>query len=361
MIFPNMLLAQAIGRWGNFVNQEAYGRIVRESFYNGWPAFIKETMYINGNFQEPTFLYESVGNIIGFILIVFIYKKISKPKRGDMVYAYLMWYGAVRLIVEQFRSDSLMFMGFKMAQITSVVFFIIGMSGMLGLFRKLFVKKPIILFDFDGTLADTEQVIMATFQKMFAKYLPDYQMTEEDRIAVLGPTLKETFEKYHFPGNFEDFVKEYREINFAMHEEYVKPMAHAEELLSALKKENYRIGIVSNKFADAIRLGLKVTKLESYIDLIIGLEEVSDPKPDPEGIRKACIRLKGSYDNCIYVGDNFNDIQAGINAGVYTIGFNEDETRKANMMKAHPNTVVAELTDILTVLKEDHSWTKDMN
>ena len=361
MIFPSLLLAQAIGRWGNFFNQEAYGRVVSEAFYKGWPSFIKNAMYINGNYQEPTFLYEGFGNIIGFILIVFVYKKFSKPKRGDLVYAYLMWYGIVRLIVEQFRSDSLMFMGFKMAQLTSVVFIIIGVLGMLGLFRKLFKTKPVVLFDFDGTIADTEGVIIATYKTLFDKYLPDYQLTDSDRNSLLGPTLKETFEKYQFPGQLDDLIAEYKKTNFALHEEYVKPMTGAIELLSNLKENGYKLGVVSNKFNDAIELGLNITGLNKYIDVVIGLDKVVDSKPNPEGIRKACIELKGNFDNCVYVGDNFTDMMAGINAGAYTIGFNEDATRKASMMEAKPNCVVDKLTDIINVLKEDHSWTKDLN
>ena len=68
-IVPNILVAQAIGRWGNFLNQEAYGRVVEESFYSGWPQLIKDQMFIAGQFREPTFLYESVLNIVGFLLI----------------------------------------------------------------------------------------------------------------------------------------------------------------------------------------------------------------------------------------------------------------------------------------------------
>ena len=71
-IVPNILIAQAIGRWGNFMNQEAYGRVVDEAYFNLFPAFIKNIMFIDGAYREPTFLYESVLNIIGYILIVYV-------------------------------------------------------------------------------------------------------------------------------------------------------------------------------------------------------------------------------------------------------------------------------------------------
>ena len=96
-IFPNLMLAQAIGRWGNFMNQEAYGQIVSGDFYAHWPSFIKDQMYIDGYYRQPTFLFESVGNIVGFLLITFVYKKYGRRKRGDtgLCLFGMVWYGTL--------------------------------------------------------------------------------------------------------------------------------------------------------------------------------------------------------------------------------------------------------------------------
>ncbi len=67
---PNVLIAQAVGRWGNFLNQEAFGQVVSESFYNGWPLWLKNHMFIGGEFRQPMFLLESSLNILGFLLII---------------------------------------------------------------------------------------------------------------------------------------------------------------------------------------------------------------------------------------------------------------------------------------------------
>ena len=115
-MMPNILIAQVIGRWGNFMNQEAYGDIVSADYFTHFPAFIKDNMYIDGFYRMPMFLYEGIGNLIGFILIKTVFKKYGYKKRGDYVYAYLMWYGMVRFFVEMFRSDALMFMGLRVAQ-----------------------------------------------------------------------------------------------------------------------------------------------------------------------------------------------------------------------------------------------------
>ena len=89
-IFPNVLIAQALGRWGNFINQEAFGGIVEPSYYNGWPSFIKERMLIDGAYRQPTFLYESIANLIGFFLIVFVFRRYGRRKRGDLAWGPIL-------------------------------------------------------------------------------------------------------------------------------------------------------------------------------------------------------------------------------------------------------------------------------
>jgi phosphatidylglycerol---prolipoprotein diacylglyceryl transferase len=357
-IVPNILVAQAIGRWGNFLNQEAYGRVVQESFYNGWPQLIKEQMFIAGQFREPTFLYESVLNIVGFLLIVFVLKKFSKPKRGDLVYAYLMWYGLIRFFIEGLRADSLMFLGLRSAQLVSVAFIIVGILGTLGLFRKLLKKEqPIILFDFDGTLMDTEPAIIESFKQVFNKYAPDMIITREMELSFLGPTLWETFGNYLPNESADQLVEEYRTINFAMHKTHVKPIEGAKELLADLKEKGYVLGIVSSKLTDAIDLGLNLFEMKDYFDVIIGLEQVKKHKPDPEGLFEACKKLGKGHDSVIYVGDTTGDIKAGINAGMFTIAFAADQERKELLEKMKPTRLISSLSEISEVLKEDVEWT----
>lgn len=357
-IVPNILVAQAIGRWGNFLNQEAYGRVVQESFYSGWPQLIKDQMFIAGQFREPTFLYESVLNIVGFLLITFVLKKFSKPKRGDMIYAYLMWYGVSRFFIEGLRSDSLMFMGLRSAQLVSIAFILVGVLGTLGLFRKLLKReKPIILFDFDGTLMDTEPAIIDSFKQVLAKYAPDLIITREMELSFLGPTLWETFGKYLPNESADKLVEEYRTINFEMHKTHVKPIEGAKELLGELKQNGYQLGIVSSKLTDAIDLGLNLFDMKDYFDVIIGLEQVKKHKPDPEGLFEACKKLGKGHDSVIYVGDTTGDVLAGINAGMFTIAFAKDQERKELLEKAKPTRLISSLSEINDVLKEDVEWT----
>ena len=127
IIVVGLLLAQSVGRWGNFFNQEAYGRIVTLSFLKKLklPSFIISKMYIDGYYREPTFLYESILSFLGFLLLVVI-RKLKNIKVGQITGIYLIWYGIERLIIESFRSDSLMLNNIKIAQLISIIFIIIG-------------------------------------------------------------------------------------------------------------------------------------------------------------------------------------------------------------------------------------------
>ena len=124
---PGLLLGQIIGRWGNFFNSEAHGGIVSRTFLEKLhlPNFIIEGMHINGNYYHPTFLYESMLNLICFVVLM-ILRRNKKFKTGTFVGIYLIWYGVVRFFIESMRTDSLMLGSLKMAQVISIVLVIGG-------------------------------------------------------------------------------------------------------------------------------------------------------------------------------------------------------------------------------------------
>lgn len=118
-IIPGVILAQAIGRWGNFMNQEAHGGPVTEEFISKFPQFIQKGMFIGGTYYHPTFLYESVCNLIIFgILMYILYKK--RNQHGVVLGSYMVFYSIVRFFIEGMRTDSLMFFSLRIAQIVSL-------------------------------------------------------------------------------------------------------------------------------------------------------------------------------------------------------------------------------------------------
>ena len=361
LILSNVLIAQAIGRWGNFMNQEAFGGIVPESFFNGFPTFIKDMMFINGNYHHPTFLYESVANIVGWILIVLVLKRFSRIKRGDLTFAYLMWYGATRFFIEGLRTDSLYFFNIRIAQLISVIFLLVGLFGYLGGFQKIIGKpKPIILWDFDGTLGNTQELIIKTFKKVFEIHKPDYNLSDEEVRSFLGPTLEDTFMK-HFDANRVDaIIDEYREINIAMHADYVTEMEHATEVLTALKNDGYRMGIVSNKQTASLMVGVELLEMQDFFEVVLGSDLFNPEKPDPAGIDLALEQMNVDKGGVIYIGDTPSDIIAGQRAGSFTIGYVFDKMREKELRETNPNRVIDDLREVQEILKEDHEWTITM-
>lgn len=137
ILTPSLILGQAIGRWGNFFNKEAHGIEVSLSFLEKLhlPNFIIEGMYINGTYYHPTFLYESIWCLIGFIILIII-RKITKRKEGIITYSYFIWYGMGRLFIEGLRTDSLYLFNIRISQLVSIILILIGIIGILYIFLR---------------------------------------------------------------------------------------------------------------------------------------------------------------------------------------------------------------------------------
>ena len=127
IIVVGLIIAQAIGRWGNFFNSEAYGQVTTYAELKAQqiPTFIINGMYILGEYRQPTFFYESTWCFAGFLAMLII-RKYKYLKRGQLTGFYLFWYGLGRLLIESLRTDSLMLGPIKIAQVVSIVFIITG-------------------------------------------------------------------------------------------------------------------------------------------------------------------------------------------------------------------------------------------
>ncbi|MFA6662348.1 MAG: prolipoprotein diacylglyceryl transferase [Bacilli bacterium] len=159
IVMPGFLIGQIFGRWGNFFNQEAHGGIVpgvtldaqREWLSNFLPNFIVNQMYIYDvnsagsyvwAYWQPTFLYESVLNLIGLAIILILRKWWKKYYVGDSLCIYLVWYGIVRYFIEVMRTDALMMGSLKVAQVISILMVVAGLA--LFILRHVFKYKPIL-------------------------------------------------------------------------------------------------------------------------------------------------------------------------------------------------------------------------
>lgn len=121
---PSILIGQIIGRWGNFMNQEAHGGRVTREFLEGLqlPNWMIEQMNIEGTYYHPTFLYESLWNTTGLVLLLLLRK--ARLLRGEMTLLYIVWYSFGRFFIEAMRTDSLYLVGeLRTAQVVSAIAF----------------------------------------------------------------------------------------------------------------------------------------------------------------------------------------------------------------------------------------------
>lgn len=132
-LVPYLLLGQAIGRWGNFINKEAHGAVTTYEYLKNMhlPDFIINGMYINGSYYIPTFLYESIWCIIGFIILLIIRKKDKFNHKGILLFTYFIWYGIGRLFIEGLRTDSLYIGTLRISQVVSIILILIGIIGLI--------------------------------------------------------------------------------------------------------------------------------------------------------------------------------------------------------------------------------------
>ena len=115
---PTIIIAQAIGRWGNFFNSEAHGDPVSYNFIKNFSYFIQQGMHIGGIYYNPTFLYESIWDFIVFIILIIILRKSKKV--GIVFFSYIGLYSIGRFFIEGLRTDSLMFGSIRIAQLVSL-------------------------------------------------------------------------------------------------------------------------------------------------------------------------------------------------------------------------------------------------
>ncbi len=127
---PSVILGQAIGRWGNYFNQEAYG----------YETNLPWAMYIDGAYRHPTFLYESLWNLSVFIFLILI-RRSKKIITGEVFLSYAVLYSAGRLVIESFRTDSLMMGPLRTAQVTSLL--VIGFAVLMIYIRRKYTKSTI--------------------------------------------------------------------------------------------------------------------------------------------------------------------------------------------------------------------------
>lgn len=204
-----------------------------------------------------------------------------------------------------------------------------------------------VLFDFDGTLIDTNDLINKSFLYTFEQF--GYSFTEKEILQFNGPPLQKTFSQIN-PQLAEEMIQTYREHNAKYHDEYVTLFPNVKETLDALQQAGLKLAIVSAKMRAGVNQGLEITNIGSYFDTIITIDDVSNPKPHPESVLKALENLYAEPTQAIMVGDNYHDILSGNKAGTKTAGVAWSVKGEAYLQQYNPTYMLEDMIDLLKIV-----------
>lgn len=177
-------------------------------------------------------------------------------------------------------------------------------------------KYSIILFDMDGTVADSDPMIMEAMHILYDKYRGGHRTPDSEIIYFSGPPIRQTLKK-EFPDLDQKFIfDEFHKESYKLYATHVFAYPHSKEVLLDLKKEGFKLGIVTNKIHPLTEYALKCIDLDGIFDVIVGFDDVSNPKPSGEGILKAMDIFRGNKEQTLYIGDNQSDFLTACDAGV---------------------------------------------
>lgn len=203
-----------------------------------------------------------------------------------------------------------------------------------------------VLFDLDGTLIQTTDIIIDAFKMTFKHFFPDLVLSDDEWTNMLGHTLYTTFGYYaSSKEDVDKMVSFYRTYSNDLIETSLKAYPKAEETLKYLKKKNIKIGVVTSKMSHVAKHHLEMTGLLNYIDGLIGYEDVIEHKPSPEPIEKAIALLSAHKKTTIYIGDHENDIISAKKAGIESCAVTYSQRLQA-MLNEQPTYVIDELENI---------------
>lgn len=193
-----------------------------------------------------------------------------------------------------------------------------------------------ILFDFDGTVADTLPLIFTAFRSTFQQYLHRHY-TDEEILAMFGPTETDILQAMIPPEQLEQALDHFFRV-YAEGHRHVHNPAEIALMLDRLREADFVMGIVTGKGRRSADISLQAWGLDRYFDVVITGDDVSRPKPDPEGILSAMKQLGARAEQTLYVGDSDADVLAGRAASLVTVGVDWlPVTQKAGCFQPEPD------------------------
>lgn len=181
-------------------------------------------------------------------------------------------------------------------------------------------KYKVLLFDLDGTLCNTDEMIVQTMFAIYKEYQPTKIRSREEIYYFSGPPIRDTLAN-EFPNYNGDMMYEvFKKVSKGFYKDYVTAYKDEIEVLTKLKEKGYILGVVTNKGLPLTIYSLELCHIDQLFDVIISADDVAIPKPDPTGIYKAMEKLNIiNKEDILYIGDNDIDYVTATNAGVDTL------------------------------------------
>jgi len=206
---------------------------------------------------------------------------------------------------------------------------------------------PTVLFDLDGTLLDTNELILRSFLHALEGHSTQ---TREELIPHMGMPLVEQLKLFSKLDDVTEIMEKYRAFNFANHDALVVAFPYVKETLAALHGAGVKIGIVTSKIRKTTLMGLVLCGLSEYIDTIVSCDEVENPKPDPEGIRRALRELGAEDGPALMVGDSSFDLEAAKRAGIGAVGVSWSLKGREFLQSYNPDYIIDDIRELLPII-----------
>ena len=211
------------------------------------------------------------------------------------------------------------------------------------------MKYPYILFDLDGTLIDTNELIMTSFMYSLNQIHPD-KFTREQVQDVMGKPLYEMMEIFDAQ-RADELVKIYLEHNLQHHDEYVEAFPHVPQVIQELHGSGHRMAIVTTKRRTTALRGMTLTGLDGYFTHAVCLDDSQKHKPDPEPLYMAMEAIDADPEKTLMIGDNPVDILGAKNAGVASCGASWSMRGKEHLREYNPDFLIDDIRELLKIVK----------